>query len=85
VGFAQRQPCNQIVVGRHLTNCADSEESEPDFRSYDNLSKLSGYEYFEDILDWILDIDDFFEYVRMPSEIRWKYLLVKLTGRTLRW
>ena len=49
VGFAQRQLGTQIVVGRHPTNCADSEELEPDFRSYDNLPKLSGYEYFEDI------------------------------------
>lgn len=37
------------------------------------LPKFIGYEYFEDILDWILDIEDFFEYVVTPAEERWRY------------
>lgn len=34
--------------------------------------------YFEDILYWILDIGDSFEYAKIPTEGMWRYFLVNL-------
>ena len=55
------------------------------FRYYDNFPNLSGNKYFEDILDWILDIEDFFENAKIPSEEKWIYLWLKFTDFALSW
>ena len=55
------------------------------FRYHDNLPKLCGNEYFENIIDWILDIDDFFELVEIPAEEKWIYLWLKFTDSALSW
>lgn len=40
----------------------------PNFRYYDDLPKISGYEHFEDTLDRILKIEDYFEYMKILAE-----------------
>ena len=39
-----------------------------DSRCYESLLKFSGYKYFENIIAWILDIEDFIEYVKILNK-----------------
>ncbi|KAI8530150.1 hypothetical protein RHMOL_Rhmol11G0033500 [Rhododendron molle] len=49
-----------------------STKQQPNFRYYDNLPKFRGLEFFEDRLDWILDIEDSFQYAKIPTEQMWR-------------
>jgi hypothetical protein len=51
-------------IGKHVSFHARHN----DYRRHKRIATFNGYFCKEDFLDWLLDIDDFFEYMDIPVE-----------------
>ena len=50
-----------------------------DYRFHERITKFNGYFYKEDFVDWILDLEDFFDYMDVLDERKVKLALYKLS------
>ena len=46
-----------------------------DYRFHERITKFNGYFYKEDFVDWILDFEDFFDYMDVLDERKVKLAL----------
>ena len=55
------------------------------YRPYKRIASFNGYFYKEDFLDWLLDLDDLFDYENICDENKVELALYKLREYVLRW
>ena len=55
------------------------------YRSYKKIASLNGYICKVDFLDWLLDLDDLFDYENICEEEKVELALYKLREYALRW
>ena len=55
------------------------------YRPYKRIASFNGYFYKEDFLDWLLDLEDLFDYENIWDERKVELALYKLREYTLRW
>ena len=55
------------------------------YRSYKKIESFKGYFYKEDFLDWLLDLDDLFDYENICDERKVELVLYKLREYALHW
>ena len=77
--------------GNNRDNCSrDVTHRQPfgkkiSFRPYKRIASFNGYFYKEDFLDWLLDLEDLFDFENIYYERNVKLALYKLSGYTLHW
>ena len=54
------------------------------YRSYRKIASFNGYFYKEDFLDWLLDLEDLFDFENICDEKKFKLALYKLREYALR-
>ena len=55
------------------------------YRPYKRIASFNGYFYKEDFLDWLLDLEDLFDYENICDERKVELALYKLREYVLRW
>ena len=70
--------------------CGDITPGQPickqiSYRPYKIIATFNGYFYKEDFLDWLLDLEDLFDYENICDEKKFKLALYKLSEYVLRW
>ena len=55
------------------------------YRPYRRIASFDGYFYKEDFLDWLLDLDDLFDYENICDERKVKLVLYKFNEYALCW
>ena len=73
--FANHRPARG--GGRHTH---DYERNSGDFRLKVDIPYFSGNLNIEDFIDWIVDIDKFFDYMGVPEEKRVRLVVCRLKG-----
>ena len=77
--------------GNNRDNCrGDITHGQPivkqiSYRPYRRIASFNGYFYKEDFLDWLLDLDDLFDYENICDERKVKLVLYKLNEHALCW
>ena len=78
--FADHKP--KKGGGRHAH---DYERDDGDFRLKVDISYFNGNLNIEDFIDWIADIDKFFDYMEVPKEKRVRLLACRLKAGASAW
>ena len=55
------------------------------YKPYRKIASFNGYFYKEDFLDWLLDLEDLFDYENICDVRKVKLALYKLIKYALRW
>ena len=55
------------------------------YRPYRKIASFNGYFYKEDFLDWLLDLEDLFDFENIYYERKVGHALYKLSEYALRW
>ena len=55
------------------------------YRPYRKIASFNGYFYKEDFLDWLLDLEDLFDFQNIYYERKVGHALYKLSEYALRW
>ena len=55
------------------------------YKPYRKIASFNGYFYKEDFLDWLLDLEDLFDYENIYDVRKVKLALYKLREYALRW
>ena len=77
--------------GNNRDNCrGDITHEQPigkkiSYRPYRRIASFNGYFYKEDFLDWLLDLDDLFDFENIYYERKVKLTLYKLSEYALHW
>ena len=77
--------------GNNKDNChGDLTHKQPigkqiSYRPYKRIVSFNDYFYKEDFLDWLLDLDDLFDYENICDERKVELALYKLREYTLHW
>jgi len=70
--------------------CGDITHGQPiskqiSYKPYRKIASFNGYFYKEDFLDWLLDLEDLFDYENIYDVRKVKLALYKLREYALRW
>ena len=55
------------------------------YRPYKRIASFNGYFFKEDFLDWLLDLEDLFDYENISYERKVRVALYKLSKYALSW
>ena len=70
--------CNDITHGQTIGK-------QISYRPYRRIASFNGYFYKEDFLDWLLDLEDLFDYENICETRKVKLALYKLNEYALCW
>ena len=82
---------SSLEHGNNRNNCrGDITHKQPigkkiSYRPYKRIASFNGYFYKEDFLDWLLDLDDLFDFENIYYERKVGLVLNKLSEYALRW
>ena len=74
IGITAAETTHRQPIGKQIS-----------YRPYKRIASFNGYFLKEDFLDWLLDLEDLFDYENIYKERKLKIALYKFSEYAFRW
>ena len=89
--FLMHTQCLEVNIGNNRDNCRGNVTHKQSickqisYRFYKKIASFNLYFYKEDFLNWLLDLEDLFDYENIYGERKVELVLYKLSEYVLHW